>query len=95
MWHYERAETDIIKRSIQAFDWEGAFKGLNVDDKVELLNETILNIFENFIPLENITCRNRDPPWMSNEIKHAIIYKNRLFKKYTSCGNNRDDDIRL
>ena len=50
---------------------------LNVNKQVSVFNETIINIFENFIPHETITCNDKDPPWMKKQIKTLIAEKNR------------------
>ena len=39
-----------------------------------------MNIFENFIPHETITCNDKDPPWMNKQIKTLITEKNALYK---------------
>ena len=62
---------------------------LNINDQVELFNNTLLNIFRNFIPHETIKCSSKDPPWMSKEIISALRPKNRVYKKYTLVAENR------
>ena len=69
---------DLIKNSIELFDW--AF--------VDLFNNNLLNIFRNFIPYESITCSDKNPPWMN---KDAIRQKNRLYRIYISGGKKRVD----
>ena len=44
------------------------------------------NIFHNFVPHETITCKAKDPPWMTKVIKSSLRRKNRLYKKYISKG---------
>ena len=29
------------------------------------------------------SCSKKDPPWITKEIKLALLHKNRLYKKYT------------
>ena len=95
VWHYNRAEVTLIKRSIESFNWARAFMNLSVNDRVELFNNTLFNIFRNFIPNETIKCNHRDPPWMNNEIKSALLRKNRLYKKYISGGKKQEHEIKL
>ena len=95
IWHYNRAQVNLIKRSIQHFDWEAAFEGRCVEDQVELSNNTLLNIFKNFIPHETKKCSHKDPPWMNKEIKSALRRKNRLYKKYISGGKKQEDEVNL
>ena len=42
---------------------------LNVNKQVSAFNETIVNIFENSLQVETIICNDKDPPWMSKQIK--------------------------
>ena len=44
------------------FDWDRAFVKTNVNEKVFILNKTILNILSNFIPHETLATDDKDPP---------------------------------
>ena len=50
VWEYEEANIENIKKAIYNFDWNKAFENLSVDEKVDFLNKTLLNIFRNYIP---------------------------------------------
>ena len=50
VWDYEKANIENIKKAISNTDWNKAFENLSVDEKVDFLNETLLNIFRNYIP---------------------------------------------
>ena len=91
VWHFKDAKSDLIKRSISQFDWKRVLDNLDVNQQVNILTKTLLNIFSNFIPNEIISCNYKDPPWISTEIKNMLKRKNRLFKKYTSNGRKVDD----
>ena len=49
VWDYSKANAENIKKAISSFNWNKAFENLSIDAKVELLNETLLNIFRNYI----------------------------------------------
>ena len=83
VWHFNRAEINLIRRSISNFNWDKALDKLGTNDQVELFTNTLLNIFRNFIPHETIKSKAKDPPWMNGEIKSALRRKNRLYKKFT------------
>ena len=51
-----------------------------MNKQICVFNETITNIFENFIPHEAITFNDKDPPWMNKQIKTIISEKNALYK---------------
>ena len=46
VWHYEEADTDLIRRSIEMFDWDRAFTN-NVNDIVDICTKTIEDILSN------------------------------------------------
>ena len=88
VWYYEIANTELIKGAIDQFDWLRALSNVNVDEKVYIFTETLLNTIQNIIPHETIVCDDRDPPWINKEIKKLMIEKNLVFKSY--CCSNRN-----
>ena len=82
IWHYEKANADHIRRSIDEFSWERCFANTSVNNKVHMFNKTIKNIISNYIPHETITCDDRDPPWINKDIKQLILDKNHAYKSY-------------
>ena len=95
IWHYKRASTDLIKRSIEQFDWARSFSNLGLNEQVELFNGVLLNIFNNFIPHETIKVKSKNPRWMNKEIKCALRKKHRLYRKYISGGRKDIDEVKL
>ena len=61
-----------IKKAVSNFNWNRAFENLSVDEKVELLNDTLLNIFRNYIPNKKVKCDYRQPTWMTDNIKKSL-----------------------
>ena len=53
--------------------------------------ETLLSIFTNNIPNQVIKCNDKDPPWISSEIKTAIKRKQRVYKKFLLRGKRQED----
>ena len=51
---------------------------LDVNKRFSVFNETIMNIFENFVPHETITCNDRYPPWTNKQIAEKIALYKRL-----------------
>ena len=64
------------------------FLSKNVNEKVIIFNEAILNIIWNFILHETVLYDNRDPLWFNNEIKSLIHEKNITFKGLRSDRRN-------
>ena len=62
VWHYQQADTELIKRSLERFDWKNAFSNCNPNEQVSVLTKTLLNIMSSFIPNETVLVNDRDPP---------------------------------
>ena len=88
VWHYREANTDLIRRAISNFNWEKAFYNTNVNKKVSIFNETILNVLSNYIPHETLTCDDKDPPWFNSRIKSLLQDKNKLYKDFQRSNTN-------
>ena len=72
VWHYQQANTDIIKQTIELLDWKKGLSNLDVNKQVSVFNKTIMNIFENFVLHKTFTCNDKDPPWMNKQIKTLV-----------------------
>ena len=79
VWDYCNANVEAINSAIESFNWEKAFDGKDIHAQVALFNETLLNIFSNFIPNRTKTFTYSDPPWMTEDIKNKIKFKNHLY----------------
>ena len=80
VWHYQDSNVDLIRRSINEFDWDRAFANKHVDEKVLIFNKTVLNVLSNFIPHEVKVCNDEDPPWFNGKIKLLINEKLRKYR---------------
>ena len=47
-----------------------------------MFNDTILNVFKNYLPNKYLTIDDKDPEWMNGTIKAKINAKKLLFKQY-------------
>ena len=90
VWHYKDSNVDLIRRSINEFDWDRAFANKHVDEKVLIFNKTVLNILSNFIPHEVIVCNDKNLPWFNGKIKSLINKKLRTYNAYRkNIGNSQ------
>ena len=90
MSNYRRKNIENIKKAISNFNWNKAFENLAVDEKVALLNQTLLNIFRNFIPKKS-KCGYQQLPWMSNETKNLLKERSKLTEYFYGCGQRESN----
>ena len=62
IWYYQEANNNLIKRAINAFDWEKALSNIDVDKMVYTSNKTVINRPCSFIPHEAALFDDRDHP---------------------------------
>ena len=95
VYDYKKADVSSIRKALDLVNWEKFFRNKNIDIKVSIFNETILNIFSNSVPNKIITCNSKDPIWMNEKIKSKVKSKNQLYKVYTKNGRNEVDFLNL
>ena len=62
------------------------FQGKTVNQKVNIFNECLLNVFYNFIPNNKIKFNYKDPPWMTEVVKSKLRERSNLVKRYYKNG---------
>ena len=72
-------------------NWERLFDQKDINAQVVGLNETILNIFRNYVSNKYITIDDKNPACMNETIKSKIKAKNVLYKKYIQNGRFESD----
>ena len=96
IWHFNRANSAAIKKSMTKFPWR---QHLNVNTdtnwQVKTFTDIFLNIMTNFMPNDTKRIVPRDPPWITKPIKTLLNKKNRLFKNYKKHGHKIEDKDRL
>ena len=91
VWNYAKANKDTILSALKNVDCHCLFANKTVHQQVNLLNDVILNFFTNFFPNKVIMCNDRDPPWINDNIKNKIKWKNSMCKNYKRNGKKTED----
>ena len=91
IWDFSRADSRLIRRAMDEFDWDRAFTGVDLNRQVSLLTETITNIFSNFVPNKTITVRNKDALWMTDGVKRLILEKAKIYRRFVKRGRKVED----
>ena len=95
IWDYKKADSKNIPKALDSVNWERLFDQKHINAQVAALNETILNVFRNYVPNKYITIDDKDPVWMNETIKSKIKAKNALYKKYIQNGRFESDFVYL
>ena len=79
--HYKQANAELIRRAITDFNWNRAFLNTNVNEKVSIFSNTIMNMISIFIPHETMVCGDNYPPWFIKAIKSQEKIETHFKKK--------------
>ena len=72
IWDYNHANQNAIAKALDQVDWNFLFFYKNVHKQVIILNRTLMNIFSNFIPNKLVTFNDKDPPWMTPNLRNKL-----------------------
>ena len=92
---YNKADSEKIRKALDLVNWERLFSNKDINTQVSIFNETILNVFSNYVPNKYITIDDKDPVWMNETIKLKIKAKDNMYKKYIQNGRFESDFVLL
>ena len=78
IWEYNNANIAEIQHTLQNIDWDKKFQNLHIDSMTDVFCNTLMTVLNKHIPNKIFTFSDRDPPWMTREIKTAIKRKHRV-----------------
>ncbi|XP_024874329.1 uncharacterized protein LOC112456176 [Temnothorax curvispinosus] len=74
------------------YDWSSVFTAEDIDSKVSILNDYLLECFDKHAPLRNVYPRHLPAPWLTNDIKNKIKKRNIARRKWKRCRNDTNYD---
>ena len=95
VWNFKKSNNDAIKKAIKLVNWNFLFSNKSVHEQVTIFNQTLMNIFSNYIPNKLITVDDKDPPWMNESIKKKIMAKKHACKSFNANKKNYDAYLKL
>ena len=79
--YYNHTNQNTIAKALDLVDWNFLFFNKNAHQQVSILNSTLMNIFSNFILNKLVTFNDKDPPWMTTNLRNKINWKNGIYKE--------------
>ena len=92
VWNFKKSNNDAIKRAIELVNWNSLFSRKNVCEQVVIFNQTLMNIFSNYIPNKFITIDDKDP---HEYIQRKIMDKKVACNSFGTNNNNYDAYLKL
>ena len=95
VWDYNHANRNAIAKALDQVDWNFLLFNKNVHKQVSVLNRPLMDIFSNFIPNKLVTFNDKDPPWMTPNLRNKINWKNDIYKDYIKNGKTNYHYLQL
>ena len=96
VWHYNKANTDAIKKSLTSFPWARHLSiNTDINWQVKQFQQIFLNIMSNFIPNDIKKFTPRDSPWINKSLKSLLKKKDKIYRNYKKHGYKEEDKTRL
>ncbi|XP_077272789.1 uncharacterized protein LOC143903207 [Temnothorax americanus] len=74
------------------YDWSSVFTAEDIDSKVSILNDYLLECFDKHAPLRNVYPRHLPAPWLTNDIKNKMKERNMARRKWKRCKSDTNYD---
>ena len=91
VWEYDKANIDMINRDLSSINWSEMCDGLDVNQAVDLFTTLFLSVIARHVPNREITCSDRDAPWITDDVKKAINLKHLVYRRYVKRGRKPED----
>ena len=88
IWLYDKGNYPLYRQMMSEVNWDNIIMDENsIEVDVNNLNEIILQLANENIPNNIITVRQKDLPWINNEIRKVMRQRNRLRRKAKKSNN--------
>ena len=91
LWDHKIADDLSIRKSLMNIDQYLEFSDLEPNVMVDKFTEIILSIIAESVPNRVISVNEKDPIWITKEVKTAIKRKHRIYNKYIKGGSKQED----
>ena len=95
VWEYDKANIDMINHDLSSINWYEMLDRIDVNQAVDLFTTLFLSVITRHVPNREITCSDRDAPWITDDVKIAIKRKHRVYHRYVKRGRRPEDWTRV
>ena len=81
----------MINHDLSSINWYEMFDGIDVNQAVDLFTTLFLSVITRHVSDREITCSDRDAPWITDDVKKAIKCKHCVYRRYVKRGRKPED----
>lgn len=79
---YKGMNLEALQRDASNIDWSPVADTSDIDQKVNLFNNIILELYDRHAPVRLVKVKREPAPWITSEIQDAMARKDRAKRKY-------------
>lgn len=70
--------------------WHIIYNVTNIDNKVELINNMMTQLFDKHAPVKTTQTKFKPAPWLTNDIRHLMTQRDLAYKHFVRTKNPND-----
>ncbi|XP_034240159.1 uncharacterized protein LOC117644657 [Thrips palmi] len=90
---FRNIDRDALICDAKSIPWTQVYDCENCDDKVQVFNDFLLQLFEKHVPIRNVCVKNDEPPWMSDDLRDMIEERDKARVKSLKTSDPEDCQI--
>ena len=79
---FKNFKNDLFLKELNSIDWNSIFNVGTIDEKLELFNSLLTELFDKHAPFRPIKLKHLPAPWLTQEIRALMLKRNRAKCKY-------------
>ncbi|CAH2095156.1 unnamed protein product [Euphydryas editha] len=94
---FGRMDLDCLRKDAQAIEWFTVTEPDSIDDKINIFNSLITQLYDSHAPLKIVKIKHLSAPWLSEDLKKLIAKKHRAKSNFraNSSDANREKYHRI
>jgi exonuclease III len=80
--NFRHTDMDRLKREADDLQWDGVLEATGIDEKVQKLNNIIIEFFDRHAPLRTARCTKPPAPWLTDEIRQMMKKRDSAFRHF-------------
>ena len=79
---FARMDVEKLCKDASEIDWKQLLEATTVDDKVNIFNQLVINIYDANAPVKKVKLKRPPAPWMTRGVLMAMKRRDRAFRRY-------------
>lgn len=79
---FKNVNVDELKAECSSLNWGNVYLCNGLEDKVKILEDNILALYDKYVPVKFISKKRNPCPWLNNEIKGLMKQRDILYRRY-------------